>query len=347
MAHRADPFFWRVWLLTVAVTIAVVAGINYLVDPFSIYGTGLFKPYRDNSYIKKAELFEKLAPSRKALILGSSRMATVDPEVVTELTGKPCFNWAVPSAGVEIISACTRMAVEKYKAPVDLVIVGVDPEAFLPSLAIHAQARLAPMYTPYIGDIGGELEIKEFTRDSLRLITVEQFKASVGVLGREIHGESVTQLIEYRPDGFALYGPREEAIATGKLDLNALIDERLRTYPDRNLCLTGKSTLSESRMDEWVDYLQYCTEHGIRVYVYLPPAHPRYIEMLGRFGALPLLHQLSEFLARTAKENGAVFHDYTDVESFGGDPRQFYDEIHTRYTNNNLLLERLLTSTSQ
>jgi len=337
-------FFWRDFILPVVICLAFVSLINYSINPFSIYAPSIFEPYRENSYVEKTRLFEELKIPPKVLILGSSRAGTVDPALVTELTGKSCFNWALPSSGVEIFNAVLRISIDEHKSPVDMVIVCVDPEVFHPDLWISPQALLAKSFIPYFKGTGLWPKLRSIINSGLRLITLEQLNASFGVIRRELGDPSEKREAIYRPDGLGLYSANERAIADGTYDLDAVISERLTTYPKDNLCFMAGAALSEDRMNKWEKLLDYCDSKGIRVYCYMPPAHPRYLELMDKFGALPFFDKIHEFLKETVAEHNGIFRDYTELESFGGDPNQFYDEAHMRKANNDLILKNLLAA---
>lgn len=340
------PTFWRSFLLASVCVLALTVLLNLAVDPFSIYGSGIFEPYRINSYIEKAELFARFDPPPEALILGSSRTGSVDPEVVHELTGKICFNWSVPSAGVEVAYAIVRMAVEDHGAPIDTVIVAVDPDAFNPALWIHPQALQASMYSDYLGKSGSRPYFKALLSSMFRLLTIEQTTASMNVIRRELGDTSFEAQEIYRADGFALYLKNEADIEAGIYDLDGKITERLTTYPNENPCITGRTVLSRVRMDLWVEFLDYCRGKEIQVYAYLPPSHPGFIELLKQLGAVENLNEISRFLETTSDEYGAIFRDYSDLSSIGGNVDQFYDEVHMRKANNDLLLIDLLSDSA-
>ncbi|MFH1675754.1 MAG: hypothetical protein ABIC40_01930 [bacterium] len=336
--------FWRDWTLPVIICLAFASILNYFVNPFSIYAPGIFEPYRENSYVEKTRLFEKLKTPSEVLILGSSRAGTLDPTLVTEITGKSCFNWALPSAGVEIFNAVLRISVDEYKNPVEMVILCVDPEVFHPDLWISPQALLAKSFTPYFRGTGLWPKVRSIINSGLRLITLEQLNASFGVIRREFGDPSEKRDRLYRADGFGLYSANERAIADGTYDLKAVISERLTTYPKDNLCFMTGATLSQDRMKKWGKMLEYCDSKGIIVYCYLPPAHPRYLELMDNFGALTFFDRIRQFLNETVTEHGGIFRDYTSLDSFGGDPNRFYDEVHMRKANNDLILKNLLAA---
>jgi len=336
------PGFWRIWVVFFASVLVAASVMNYLINPFSIYGTGFFEPYRENSYVEKAMQFEAMNPTPTAIVIGSSRVNSIDPELMRELTGKRCFNWGVPSAGMEVINAIIRLAREDYGVPVDMVIVGVDPDVLYSELWVHPQALLAPMYSKYLRGTGLRAKLKGFANSTLRLITMEQTSASLAVIRRELGDKSIERLELYRPDGFALYIKKEQAIEAGTYNLQEIIDNRLLDYPMGIRRLESVDDLPQDRKALWIDFLEYCRSNGIRVYAYLPPAHPRLLAMLERFGMEENLEVAAEFLEETVPSYGGVFRDFTMLDSFGGEPDQFYDEVHMRKQNNDRLLRSLL-----
>lgn len=322
---------------------AITAGLNFAVDPFLIYGTGLFEPYRINNYIEKAEMLQDQEPLPEVLIFGSSRVGSVDPELVQELTGKTCYNWGAPTTGVAGFNAMIRMALDDYGAPVKLVIIGVDPEVFHPDRSIHPQAWAAPMYLPYFGDVGIKMIFKRFKRIFMQLFTWEQTSSSFAVLGRELGIATTETPIKYRDDGYTYYTEHDTRIADGTFNLEDRITNRLLAYPDINNCFTSSDSPSQSKMDKWIEFLEYCDEKGIQVFVYTSPMHPRFLDLLSELGADPSLEEISEFLDTTTSEHGGIFRDFTHIENFNGDRDLFYDEVHMRKENNDRMLRILLS----
>ena len=333
------PGFWRTFLIVLGAILALVGMLNVLVDPLDLYGSGWLPPWQFNRYERKLELFSHLNPPAQALILGSSRVESIDPDLVSRLTGKRCFNWGLPSASAEIMLAVLRLAVEEHSAPIELVIVGVDPVAFHPSRWVHPQARLVPAYTRYFERAPRMAGIREKVS---RLLTMEQTTTSYLVLRREAGLDEPQERVGYREDGRAVYFQRESAIAAGTFDLQQILGSRIPSYPEESLGLSTFSEMSQSRQRMWEQFLAMCNEKGIRVYVFMPPVHPDLWKLLVEKGAGPIFEEVSAFLDRTVTEAGGVFRDYTQLASFGGDPELFYDEVHMRPGNVEVVLKRLL-----
>lgn len=321
----------------------IVAAINILVDPFLIYGSGILRPFRANNYQWKAELFLAYDPLPEVIILGSSRVGTADPVIVEELTGKSCYNWGAPTMETVAYNAIIRMAVEDYNAPIEMVIVAADPEIFHPRRGIHPQAAAVPLYAKYLGPDRIRKKISRFVMKVIQTFSWEQTLASFYVIWREISGRDGDQLYMYRDDGLMIYTGPDESIASGTYDLEANIKTRLETYPDRNTCFTSSAEPARASMDRWIEFLDYCVEKNIEIYVYITPQHEMYREMVRGFGAEEIYGEITEFFRSTVEERGGIFRDYSVPENFGGDPEVFYDEVHPRKELNDLILRDMLS----
>ena len=295
------PAFWRALALTWAITLGFAAILNVIVDPFGIYGTGIFPRAQVNNYEEKLKLFDEFQPPPQALILGSSRVMSLDPETVTRLTGKRCFNFSLPGAKTETYYAVLKLALE-HGAPIDTLIIGVEPEAFHPTLQIEPEARFVPEYSKhFIYDPHGQAAFSE--KLSL-ILTLDQTSESISSLTRLFKSKAGQSKLEYRPDGFSVQIEREDEITAGTFNLNARIDSRVRKYPERSFALSEFKGLSERREQYWTDLLDLCHEHGIKLYVVMPPAHPRLIQLLDELGAGPIFKEVADYLSSTVGEAG-------------------------------------------
>jgi hypothetical protein len=342
-------FFWRLMVATAAVFVLAAAAFNYLINPFSLYGTELI-PRPMGMYEKKLSLYHDFKPPPRALILGSSRVMSCDPLLVTELTGERCFNLWLPGAGAETLYAVMRLVLEEDGAPIDLVIVGVGVETLHPALPIQPEARfMSEMSRYFTHDPHGEGTGFDklgllFTMDQ----TLQSSRLLLGAVRGPLRGDedqAGLSKLDYREDGFTVQARSEEEIAAGTFDLEAKIESRLRRkrYTERGLVVSGWDGPSPIRVAYWEDLLALCADRGIRVYAFMTPAHPRMSALLDELGAERVFKQVSDYFSSSIGEVGGTFRDYTRLESFGGDPNIFYDEMHMRSANCDILLRHLLS----
>jgi hypothetical protein len=328
--------FWLVFFLSFIVSTVFVVLVNWIVDPFDLYGNDYLPPWQQNRYTEKYDLYRAFDPPPEALIIGSSRVGSIDPEAIEQYTGYRTFHWGVPSAGVEAFNAILSLALERDDVDLNLIVIGVDPVSFEAGNPIQKQMLHEPHYTKYF-----DITLKQELDGVIRLITKEQTVNSLKVIFRSMGGEVMNTAQDHRADGMPLYSSREELIAEGKFDLQSNLDLRLAMYPDQFSCITGSSVISEHNKRLWEEFLSKCTEHGIKVAAFTPTMHPRLYDRMEYLGAFPKYEEISSYLKETVEGSGGIYMDFTDLSSFGGDPDEFYDEVHMRRTNGNQMLSRL------
>jgi hypothetical protein len=333
------PMFWKYFMVAWVVMLVAIAGMNFFVDPLDLYGFNFLPPIEFNRYDKKTELLASLKEQPQALILGSSRSEPLDPELVEDLTGLRCFNMAQPSARIETIIAALKIAVEDMHAPIEIVIVEADPQYFHPSLWISPQARFALEYVKYL-DSDSAIPILE--ERITRLLTVEQTISSMVSIRRALFPNNKPARLVYSSDGMAMYPEYYAQIKNGTYDLKKVLDQRVPMYPESSLGLSTFMELSEARKAKWMEFLSYCEANHIKPLVFMPPVHPQLWNLIVKLKADRLYSETDAFLKQSLESVGGEYRNYTQVESFGGSPVYFRDEVHLSQENCDLLLENLL-----
>jgi len=332
--------FWR-FIAIAALSVIIAAGIiNFLVDPFGIYGTGLIPRVAANTYEIKLDLFGNFDAPPEALIIGSSRSFPLDPAIVESITGKRCFNFSVPSAKTETFYAIINYAVVEKNAPVDTVIVSVDPESFHPTLPIQPESRFIPEYANYY--IYHDAAIATFWERIALLFTLDQTTESISSLQRLFRTEAGIEWKEFTSNGLMKFNARETQIEEGSYNLQSRLDRRIRKYPERSLRLSEFTGICPVRQQYWEDFLFFCHEKDIYVFAFMPVEHPRLYSIMMEAGAAGIFSDVADYLRESVERYGGTFRNYTDISEFSGDPDQFYDEIHLRPLNAELLLYDLL-----
>lgn len=332
------PEFYKGYLYFTIFSLLMVMMLNILIDPFDFYGVDIFEPYELNSYSTKLALFKALDTPPEILILGSSRVEKVDPALVEEITGKPCFNWGLTGADTQSMLAALKLAVEEFDAPVDTVILGVDPNVFCPYFKMNSQVLLAPAYSKYFLDypiytaVSGSMN---------KLLSMEQFKSSLMVIRRDAGFDDSLPYRDYLANGVVIYPYREAMVANETFNLDEFLDWHIPKWVE-TYGTAGFTELSDERKARWLEILETCSAHGIKFIVYATPNHPRLSMKIEELGAGPANDAGRAFLEETVIEYGGIFKDFTDIESFGGDPDNFYDGIHLQQNNIALMTRALL-----
>ncbi len=328
--------------ITSLMVIVCSAVLNLVIDPFDLYGLGLFPRTVMNHYQIKLGLIQEFDPPPEALILGSSRAYALDPDVVEGTLGQRCFNFSVPSAKAETYYSILRLMLEEFDAPIDTIILAVDPETFHPTLPIQSEARYIEEYARYFV-YNDAAQATVWDRIAL-LPTLDQTTESFGSIHKLFQKSTGVKWMDYRDDGYSTFTQREQEISEGTFDLQSRLDNRIGKYPERSLRLSDFTGLCEVRQRYWEDFIELCRENDITVYAFMPVEHPQLHEFMLELGADEIFNSVSEYLGGTLAYEGWVYRDFTDIEEFDGDPDEFYDEIHLRPDNADRVLQSLMSS---
>lgn len=333
--------FWKPLLGSCAITVVIFALLNFVVNPYGIYPPALLPTISDSIYEYKINLLSEFDPPPEALVLGSSRVQCIDPDIVGDITGKRCFNWALWECRTEILYASIRIALEEFEAPVDLVIVGVEPEMFHLTNDLHAQARTSNAYTKYFETVP---VYKPILDKAIRSISYGQLLASLQSVSRVMKGVATAENPNWRDDGFRIF-PTEGRGGTEEIieNFESAIESGILTYPENYWKPDEFLDLSDRRIEYWNMFLDICVENEIQVIAYMQPAHPELLRVLYELGGEPIYEETAELLEDTIDEIHGTWRDYRYIESFGGDPSAFWDEAHMLPSNGDLLIRDFLS----
>jgi len=322
------------WMITrvglmAALMLSLVAGLNYLVNPFGIYPSRLFEPIVLHSRMEKMHLYRTAQPPPEIVVLGSSSSFTMSPAYIRQRTGRPAFNASMHGGVPEDYLAFLRYMASIDKVP-KVLIVPLSVELVRPNLPTGFEPH-NPL-KPYL-DRTSSRPLEELRW----LFTLEQTRASFRLLASEQRGRPPSHY-RFDADGWAHF---VESGAT----LDQIVDSYLTTK-EWGRGLFAFERLDETQMSYFRQFLELARRLGAEVIVYVPPLYPRAVALYDRETNLPSLRaKLIEHLHAWHGEGlVAAVHDFTRVESFGGRSAEFHDLAHPTADASRRMLDLLLGS---
>ncbi len=325
----------RVFLGATCGTLALVAAVNYFVNPLGYYPTRFLPPLAWSSRREKVTLL-RARPATEVLVVGSSRSMKLAPRDIEALVGRPTFNAAVDSASVEDWDAIVRYAVERCHAPLNEIVLGIDVEALRndlePDPRLSATRELRPL-------LAWSYSLDYYITASKALVEFEQLDQSA----RSVR----FHLTRYPPvwsrfdaDGFLHYVVWEARVAAGTFVPE--YDASMREYDSR---FSGFTHLDERRCEAFRSLLSYARARRIAVRAFITPLSPRLLAHLRETANFDRLHEIVVDYVRGLSAQFSNFSvvDMTEVASWGGDPEGFFDGAHADDANARRLVNALLT----
>jgi hypothetical protein len=332
--------FLTIFVATVAGWLAVVAVVNFVVNPYGNYRTSYFTPYSWNVRQAKAtHLRETAVPN--ALILGSSRSFALSPEYIHQHTGLLAYNASVPSGRMIDHLAILRLTLSRPTAErLKVVLLGLDLGSFWPDIITPMELRATPSLFRYAGSEPARFSFSLV--DDLRLIAFSQFEDSIRTLGQARTGQPPNLSVD--PDGVVHFAQREQELRAGSYDLDAAVAEEM---PYLEESYARKWQLSETHTARFMQIVELCHSYGIRLVVSLMPDHPRAIERLRSLGWEENRDRLLALL-KQEQARGPWFDlfDFSSIDRFGGTSDAFINATHVTAPNAEKMLAPMLQTMS-
>ncbi len=316
-----------------------MAALNVLVNPFGLYGSGGFHQKIPNFRQDKLELVAQAKPAPDTLVLGSSRVMCISPEQVEGYIGGSVFNFGMVNAKPEDCYSALRLVVEDLGIPIKKIVLGLDHAALNADVPSVAEALNNADFAKYLIHHEGT---RNFANSALpMLISMEQTRTSIRMI-RQLATGVTDEKARILPNGQVDYIAQNAEIASGDFDLNRLLDKRIRSQPIRGMHMDKFFEPDPLGLAYLGSLLEYCQQNQIQVYAYSTTYHPRQVEVLNSFPNKEVLAEVVDTVGGLLAEYGIEYHDFTNLESFGGSREFFYDGVHMRAENEALLIDHLL-----
>jgi len=341
--------FSRLYCVSFLVVVVSAVAANFLGGGTNLLPSPGFPSDCDRAW--KARRLEALVRSGsppRAIILGSSRVTSFEPEYVERLTGLRGFNFGV-SVGCPVDYLTQFRFLLSLGVKPEMMIVGVDElafgdhrenDAYDVQLVTHAALfRQAPL-----------AEQVWIAWRSLKSITLKSTRISLTNLTHRApirrREDEEDPSADHSADGSSKHFLKGHD-ASGRRELLARgVDQQVKFW---SALVDEPSKLERMRpqprmIGYFRELLALAREHHVKVYVALLPVHPEYERRVFTPRLSEIRQELSTLLRETCHEFGARYRDLSSLQSFGGSVDDFVDGTHTTGPNSRRMLEALLAS---
>jgi hypothetical protein len=326
--------FALLFLAVAAVWLSLVAVFNWLVNPWGLYAPRLFTPRVVDDRHRKCGLLRHCQPPPEQLVLGSSRTMRFEPRRLREKTGLRTFNAGIPGATPVDYLTLYRFAAERLRAPIRSVVLGADIPALFghernyPVVRANAElSRYLPTSSSLASDVSGLSLLLNGAQTS------DAWASLRHALGLTTRGDRPWRILD--PDGFESRSNDDEARERGRWDQARNIREQMEA-PLRN-----RSEMDPTACRDLDLLLGLLQRRGVQTVVFVTPSLEPARERWRRRGLQAVEQEAFRRIRNLALARGARFVDLSRIESFHGDPREFYDAIHPTVANTRKMIDVL------
>ncbi|HEX9698533.1 MAG TPA: hypothetical protein VGD06_03650 [Acidobacteriota bacterium] len=311
-----------------------VATVNFLVDPYDLYPPDLLQPITFASHREAAVMLPQVSPPPRILILGTSKVGTLDPAYVQAQLGLPAFNANLNAAKTETLLAYFRYALEVLPQPPELMIVGLDVRAFSNAVGIDEQLINTRQLAREVPEIIG---MRERAPVWLRLLNQYQLEGSIESLRMAVTSSYPEPLFHFTSDGRRVW--RDEGAVAGDPELleqsvAELASELAAQYRDFD-------QLSPLRMEAFEQLVELADSVGTELVVFITPTNSRLrARLVEQPNFVARGEQLTAFVRDVARDR-FTFVDLSVPES-SWPTDDWLDALHHGVPTGRAIIDRLL-----
>jgi hypothetical protein len=332
------------WFLLVAVATALALfSLNLWVDPNGISGSKRFRVQTVEGSVRaaKAQLLEKMDAAPEVVVLGSSTSRMADPETIRVLTGGTAFNAGMSAGRPADMFAITSYVLNRWVTTPPHFVYLIDVDGTFRDTPANAGL----MTTPELWKQFGAVDKARIMLDAYRpYMSKDAVELSLKVLrSRQPYDPSVEDVTaKFRPDGRVKRDPYA----------NPNEQRRLKTAERRRIVETARyrdtiyGNEGAERLDprgrDYVDRIvRLIHQAGGTPTLVLLPGHPDYVREMKPYGYERRRDAVLKLLRSYQDAGQAKVIDLSDLNTFGGDPDEFSDNVHMTSENMDRMFREL------
>ncbi len=365
MSEKHYRRYFRLWLAALLLFLSTAAIMNYLVDPYGLFGTARIEGFNaikptasTRTRMVKPYKVERLAP--KTVISGNSRPEMgLDPANVCwpeEL--RPVYNLSLPGADIYYQARLLQHAISSNN--VRFVLWGLD---FINFIGMHTNAENPNQWRKVPQPFENRLRVntdgssnKDYRQKKIKdrlqaLFSLDAMEDSL----RTVFGQDDLYTPSIREDGFNPARDYPGIIAwegQGVLfqQKNASI-AKMFSRPGLNLFPAHLQWSPE--FESVRQLLLYAQTHGVEVTLFINPYHADYFLSLDLSGHWQKFETWKKHLVKLTDEFGVKLFDFSGLTPFSTEPapplddkettlRWFWEPAHYRKEYGDLMLGQML-----
>lgn len=307
-------------LVFLFIAIVFIFSFNYIVDPYNITKYNLLKiehKFARDDRVEKVNYFKTL-PRFDNILIGSSRVYTINPQTVSKILGGTTYNFGVGTATVEDHLGTLLYLQRLNKLPKRL-IVGVDFYTFNKDIAPNSYflANEELNFLSYSQDLDSNYWAKFLSFDAFRA-SFKTFKN---------HIKKSNEVPRFDKNGW-----NQNYIDSSKRDLEAeIVVIQAEIDKNRNLYSNYEYKKIDSKRIKYYEKIKGIAKaNNIELYIFVTPLHPILVKILKQNPTQYALNQLERYFSSydnfinfighdKFSKNLYNFHGATHTTSDGGD----------------------------
>ena len=323
-----NPKAWLKGIFIISFSISLfIFAVNYIVDPYHITQYNLlnikYKFARDDR-TEKLNYFKTL-PSFDTILIGSSRVYSINPKIVSDILGGETYNFGVGTATVEDHLGVIKYLEKNKKLPKN-IIIGIDFYTFNPDVPPNG-------YFLKNRELNF-LSYQNYSEDYLaKFFSIDSFRASFKTLQK--HFSSKEEKPRFNANG---WGGSYSSSSNNK-NMPQEIQKELEENQELFYSNFTYNHIDPKRQAYYEEIKEICQKYHITLYLFTTPLHPYLLKELEQHKSTS--KALKEFITFLSTFNN--FRNFYQDEIFYNNVKYFHGITHTTPYAGDIIIRKLLT----
>lgn len=325
----------KLWLLLSIVIILFIGGLNYIIDPnglnhfFNKEGLNSHKKtntgytYRFKTNIVRDRDFD-------ILLLGTSRIGVMNPEIVKNYIDGDVFNFEIPASTTEIQHKLFMYTL-KYNQ-IKTLIYGIDFMSFNESRTIKKDFKTFYKLQKRIEE---QKKIKNYDL----YFNIETLIKTIVVMYRNMFNKILIEEKYLVSNGMRDYVNYQDQLDRGVFNINKEINSSLELYFKSKGGIYQDYKFSKKYLQYFKKTIDYCKNNKINVIVYIPPMSSEHFDAIH---AANYFDDFEKFKRELVKITN--YTDFTGHNSITENKMNYWDSSHLKMELTPIIMEKLLKS---
>lgn len=321
-----------IWILS-SLFIPSIALFNYIVDPYGI--NGKFQATNYNNYKKTNTVYAYRVKTQTftthtfdTLLLGTSRIGIIDPNIVDNYLKSKSFNFAIPASTTEIQYKIFLYSL-KFNHIKNL-IYGIDFMSFNQSRTIR---KNFPDFYEVQNSINNYQKLSNYDL----YFNIKTFKNSLEVLYNNINKIAPIEVQFSQKNGMRLFKDYKDAVKHGTFDIDREIAGSLKLYFNAEDGIYKEYSFSKNYLNYFKKIVEHCKQHNIKLWVYIPPMQQSHLKALYSRGYKEKFERFQRELVKITN-----FVDFNELTQLTHNKENYWDSSHLKSKLTPLIIQSLL-----
>jgi hypothetical protein len=309
----------KLWII-ITILIPIIALLNYVIDPNGMNNKilieGVNSSKKSNTgYSYRFKTNRLIDDEFDTLMLGTSRIGVMDPNVVNSYVNGKTFNLEAPASTTEMQYKLFKYALKHNN--IKNVVYGIDFMAFNGS-------RTLDKTFPEFKSLNKKIVNGEKISNYDLYFNLDTTKSSFYVLYKNLSNQKIVAE-QFLQNGMRVFFQYIDSLEKGTYNYNERMEYTFHEYYNNFNGIYKNFTYSKEYLDYFSKIIKECKDNNIKIWVYIPPVYNLHFDSLKSAG---YYEQFEKFKRDLVKITNYI--DFTGRNTITNDANNFWDSSHLR-----------------